>query len=304
MTCYFPLHAFKDKGEDPSKTYISFRRSGSWKGERLELPCGRCIGCRLERSRQWAVRCMHEASLYDRNCFLTLTYDDDHLPKDGSLHLDDFQCFMKRLRKKFGVGIRFFHSGEYGEINARPHYHSLLFNHDFDDKTVFSQRGEHRLFVSDTLSKLWPFGFSSIGSLTFESAGYVARYALKKVTGKGAEDFYGGRKPEYSTMSRRPGIGSRWFEKFSSEVYPRDGVIVRGHLSKPPRYYDNLLAKSDRSTFELAKIAREKSGQRFVEDVLSDGRVVVVSDSSSERLKVREEVKRAQMCNLKRSLGA
>lgn len=298
MSCYFPLNAYKAKSNDSSKITIVFSRPQSWRGEVLKLPCGQCVGCRLERSRQWAVRCVHEASLYDKNCFLTLTYNQEHLPQDGSLHLDHFQLFMKRLRKKFGSGIRFFHCGEYGEKFVRPHYHALLFNHDFDDKRFFSERNGNKIFTSDILSSLWTNGFSVIGDVTFDSAAYVARYVLKKVTGAAAVDHYGSRKPEYITMSRRPGIGKGWFDKFKSDVYPRDSVVVRGHVTRPPRFYDNLFQKIDPSTMALLKIDREKN-ERFVTDVYN-GLQIVESDSSSRRLFVKNEVKLAQIQSLNR----
>lgn len=303
MTCYSPLHAFKGKSKDASKIAITFRRPESWRGERLDLPCGQCIGCKLEKSRQWAIRCMHEASLYEENSFITLTYNEQNLPSDGSLHLEHFQCFMKRLRKSVAPKrIRFYHCGEYGEKFSRPHYHSLLFGHDFRDKKYFSTRGDNTLFTSGSLSRLWPFGFSVIGDVTFESAAYVARYIMKKVTGEKAEAHYDGRAPEYTTMSRRPGIGAKWFEKFRSDVYPNDRVVVRGSYSRPPRFYDSLLGKDDPSLLALLKINREKNGNRYVSDVLSDGRVIQVPDSCDARLMVKELVKKAQISNLKRPL--
>lgn len=304
MPCYSPLHAYKGKSNDADKIKITFRRGDSWRGEKLDLPCGQCVGCRLERSRQWAVRCMHEASLYDENSFLTLTYNDENIPPSGSLVKSDFQDFMKRLRKSIAPKkVRYYHCGEYGETLARPHYHALLFGHDFEDKKFFSKRGENSLFVSDTLSKLWPFGFSVVGEVTFQSAAYVARYVMKKVTGEKAVDHYGERVPEYTTMSRRPGIGKGWYEKFKADVYPHDRVIVRGYPTRPPRFYDEQLGREDRSTLERLKIKREKeNGNRFVTDVLSDGRRIRVADNSFPRLAVKEEVKKAQLKNLVRPL--
>lgn len=303
MPCYFPLHAFKGKSQDAQKTKIVFRRPDSWRGVPIDLPCGQCIGCRLERSRQWAVRCMHEAQLHEENSFLTLTYDDEHLPSDGSLCLQDFQKFMKRLRKsEREKKIRFFHCGEYGENFGRPHYHALLFGYSSPDRKFFSERGGNKVYSSDKLSRLWPFGYVVEGDVTFESAAYVARYVMKKVTGELAEAHYGSRKPEYTTMSRRPGIGTRWFEKFKADVYPRDRVIVRGSSSRPPRFYDGLLGREDPSTLALLKIRREKDSARFVDDVLSDGRRIKVSDSCDSRLLVKEVCKRSEIANLKRPL--
>lgn len=304
MPCYSPLQAFRAYNRDKSKTTISFRSQdrGALPNNKLALPCGQCIGCKLERSRQWAVRCMHEASLYEDNSFLTLTYDNDNIPKDGSLHLEHFQNFMKRLRKQNAPKkIRFFHCGEYGDRFFRPHYHTLLFNHSFSDRKAFSGKPPNTIYTSNTLSALWPYGFSVIGEVTFESAAYVARYVLKKVTGEKAEAHYAGRKPEYITMSRRPGIGKEWIKKFNGDVYPHDRVIVRGVSTRPPRFYDDQLQKSDPALMALLKMERSKN-EKYVTDTLSNGKVVVESDSSLRRLAVKEEVKKAQLKNLIRPL--
>lgn len=117
LACYRPLYAFKDyttlsESGKPVMRFINAvngNKPVSDKHEIFTIPCGQCVGCRLEHSRRWAVRMMHEAQMHDKNCFITLTYNDQYLPADGSLHLDHFQKFMKRLRKKFGdVSIRFF----------------------------------------------------------------------------------------------------------------------------------------------------------------------------------------------------
>lgn len=298
MACYFPLNAYKAKAKDPSKIEITFHRSKSWRGQEIRLPCGQCIGCRLERARQWAVRCVHEASLHEKNCFLTLTYNQENLPEGQSLCLDHFQKFMKRLRRKYGSGIRFFHCGEYGDELGRPHYHALLFNFDFDDKKYWSEKNGNKVYTSESLSTLWPYGFGVIGDVTFESAGYVARYALKKVTGASAPSYYGDKKPPYVTMSRRPGIGYEWFNKYRGDVYPLDRVIVRGVSGKAPRYYDGLLQKSDPALLAWLKIEREKN-EKFVGDVVN-GKHIIVSDSSDRRLIVKNEYKESQIKTLSR----
>lgn len=301
MTCYFPLHAYKDKSKDAQKMKLVFKRPGSWKGEAIDLPCGQCIGCRLEYSRQWAVRCMHESSLYDENCFVTLTYNDQNIPPNNSLVLSDFQNFMKRLRKSIEPKkIRFYHCGEYGDLFERPHYHAILFNHDFSDKKFFKRSGENNLYTSDTLEGLWNKGFATVGSVSFDSAAYVARYVMKKVTGKDAEKHYGLRIPEYTTMSRRPGIGKGWYDKFKSDVYPLDRLVVNGVDTRPPRFYDNLFAKDSRSDMELIKIKRERENKRFVSEMMNDGTIIRYSDNDGGRLRVREEVKRAEISILKR----
>ena len=194
MPCFRPLKAYYTDHINTStgKRYISFNHQNQAPGyNHLTLPCGRCIGCRLERSRQWAIRCMHEARLHDHNCFITLTYDDEHLAtlpgaEDGhpSLEPSHFVNFMKRLRHKKGPGIRFFHCGEYGDKTNRPHHHALLFNCDFPDKlqTSLSNAAQYRTYLSEQLSQLWGHGHTYLSDATFESASYVARYSLKKST--------------------------------------------------------------------------------------------------------------------------
>lgn len=307
MPCYSPLHGFKGRGKDPSKNVVVFKRSESFRGEKIDLPCGQCVGCRLERSRQWAVRCMHEASLYEKNSFLTLTYDDAHLPSGKTLVKTEFPDFMKRLRFRYGASkenpIRYYHCGEYGDVGQRPHYHAILFNHDFEDKKEFSSRNGNKIFTSEILQNVWKKGFAVIGDVTFESAAYVARYVMKKVTGKNAADHYNGRVPEFTTMSRRPGIGSEWLKKYESDVYPVDRVVVRGFDTRPPRFYDTELAKKDPALVALLKIKREqKNGTHYVDDVDENGKLVRVSDSAGFRLLVKEEVKKAEIKNLIRPL--
>lgn len=260
----------------------------------VEVPCGQCIGCRLERSRQWAVRCMHEAQMHRENCFLTLTYAEDPL----TLKKRDFQLFMKRLRKFCGQErIRYLHCGEYGEQLGRPHYHALLFGVDFPDKRPRYQGSE--LFVSATLDRLWGLGMCTIGAVTFESAAYVSRYALKKVTGPGAGAHYAmvdpetgevtERLPEYITMSRRPGIGATWWQRFGAEVEKTDSVVSRGVECKPPRYYDKLRAEDElrRAKVKRIEAANTKKAR---------------ANSTRERLSVREVVAKARTNQLRREM--
>lgn len=292
MPCYGPLKAYKGKERTQhGKRAVVFRAVDGYVDLPLELPCGQCFGCRLERSRQWAMRCMHEASLYDQNAFLTLTYDDEHLPAYGSLKKSDFQLFMKRLRKAAGK-LRFFHCGEYGEKTLRPHYHALIFGFNFPDRYQWSDRGGCPVFRSPMLEKLWTLGASEIGSVTFESAAYVARYVVKKLTEEDAYEQYRTLdvatgemvpvEPEYATMSRRPGIGTGWYEKFGAESYGHDSVVMRGIEMKPPKFYDNKLESEDEKWLRAVKQARKRA------------QLMRREESEPERLKARETVARAR----------
>ncbi len=277
MPCFKPLQAWAIKSASTGKKILQFSDPNSSNWEHLTLPCGQCVGCRLERSRQWAIRCVHEASLYENNCFITLTFNDENLLKrDNPMSLDvrDFQKFMKRLRKEFGNGIRFYHCGEYGDRYSRPHYHACLFNFTFPDLLLWKEVNGFRLYTSEILSRLWPYGYSSVGSVTFESAAYVARYIMKKITGKSADEFYQfidfdsgewyQRKSEYTTMSRKPGIGSGWFDKWGMvDTYPNDYVVMRGRKMRPPRYYDTKL---DADFLDVIKSSRLEKVLEFTED--------------------------------------
>jgi len=280
---------------------IVFNPTHGWVDRPLTIPCGQCVGCRLERSRQWAVRCVHEASLHEDNCFITLTYNNESLPEDGSLNKKHFQDFMKRLRKKYkNKKIRYYHCGEYGDKNFRPHYHAIIFGLEFDDQKLFTVNNGEKLYTSEKLEKLWPFGFSTIGTVTFESAAYVARYVMKKVNGKNAKNHYErvdsntgeiySLVPEYNTMSRRPGIAAGWFDKYKDDVYPSDNIHLREKTFRPPKFYDKMYEHLMPNEMEKIKKQRMINMQKHA------------TDNTSERLEVKEQVKNAQLNKLIRSI--
>lgn len=292
MSCHKPLEAYKDKSGA-----ITFTRSRSLTKVSFQVPCGRCVGCRLEKSRQWAMRCLHEAKVSKYSSFLTLTYDNEFLPPGGSLVLRDLQLFLKRLRKaREPERLRYYACGEYGEVNARPHYHLLLFDCIFPDRLRIgsNKRGE-QLFASKEVRGLWPYGFNVIGDVTFDSAAYVARYVMKKVTGDGAADHYSvvdgdgvvyDRVPEFAVMSRRPGIGSGFYDKYGSEIRNNDSVVINGRCVRPPRFYDS---RTDRD-FEGLMFYQKR--ERKAQSVLNR------ADNTPERLRVKEELARRTL-NLK-----
>lgn len=232
------------------------------------------MGCRMERAREWSMRLLHESKLHDVNSFVTLTYDNAHLPVGGSLDLRDFQLFAKRLRAEVGP-FRYFHAGEYGEQTFRPHYHAILFGVGFSGEPV---QGRPGLFVSATLTEVWGKGHASYGEVTPASCSYVARYCLKKA---GNDDRKSYRRldaltgeewfvaPEYTTMSRRPGIGRGWYRRFRSDVFPSDSIPVDGRLERPPRYYDRLLEQEQPEVFASLKAERAERGALRPRDTLS-----------------------------------
>lgn len=291
MACFKPLAAYQlVTGE------VKFSaRSGQDLARELSLPCGQCIGCRLERSRQWAIRCMHESQMHDFSSFVTLTYNDNTLPEDHSLDYRHFQLFMKRLRKHFAhKRLRFYMCGEYGENTQRPHYHACLFSAFFADRRKIGELPSGSdLYTSPTLEQLWGYGNVSIGDVTFESAGYVARYITKKVTGPNADQHYElmdplsgeiyNRTPEFSRMSLKPGIGATWFQRYKSEVYPLDRVVVRGVEMKPPKFYDRLLElESNFLSDDLGYTRFLKAGKNLDEN--TDARLAVRQQVAEARL--------------------
>lgn len=200
----------------------------------FKVPCGKCAECLLERAREWAIRCTHEATIHAQNSFITLTYADEHLPNDGKLNHTHFQEFMYKLRKVYGEGIGFFMCGEYGEKTGRPHYHACLFGVDFEDKVKI--RENHMgdtIWNSEKLTTLWGYGHTEIGSVTQQSAGYVARYVLKKQHPDAPQG--------YQKMSRTYAIGKRFIEKWYKDIFIHGSgsiILSDGSKSKVPRYYE------------------------------------------------------------------
>ena len=261
----------------------------------FELPCGKCLHCRLETAQQTAVRCIHEAQMYEKNSFVTLTYADTNL-KSEKLVYKDFQDFIKRLRNYIFVGqlgkmfpnlsqkqqktlwnqlpkerrkevygsikISVYATGEYGETTKRPHWHSLIFNWRPDDEIhkYSNQRGD-QVFSSEILTRLWSHGIAEVGSVTIDSAGYCARYAAKKlVHGRDGEHEY----EPISKSSAKQGIGRAWIEKYYNDVFNHGYVVLpNGTKCAVPRYYQKWLQKyhpekwKDYVTLTKTKLAKE-----------------------------------------------
>lgn len=303
MPCFKPLRGFRGQ----RGLVIRGRKVSRLTPEsELSIPCGQCTGCRIDRAKQWAIRCLHEASLHHSNYFATLTYETE--PHGGTLVRHHYQNFMKRLRKaRPGQSIRYYMCGEYGDNLSRPHYHACLFNIEFSDLELWKVQNGHRLYRSDELEKIWGHGYCLLGDVTFESAAYVARYVMKKIWGKDAQktdengltyyermDLNTGEiyqiEPEYNTMSLKPAIGHDWFKKYSLDCYPSDFITNKGSKQKLPRYYDKLFEKEDQEQYETVKKARRKRAEKHAEN------------NTPRRLKVREKVLQAKLKQLKRPL--
>lgn len=302
MPCFYPLRGYRANSPNANGKFpVVFNFQAGFADQPISLPCGQCIGCRLERSRQWALRCVHESKMHDENMFITLTYADENLPENGSLRVEDWQLFAKRMRDHvryhYKRKFKFYHCGEYGDRYGRPHYHAIIFGFDFPDKKYkrVNSNGD-RIYVSETLTKLWGYGQCEIGSVTYQSAAYVARYILKKITGEDAVAYYGDRKPEYTTMSN--GIGKKWFEKYGRDVFPNDFVVHDGKKHRVPRFYDNLyelMPHDIPSVLAMTakmrlKVKRKKAGAKHA------------ADNTPERRRTREKVQLERLKKLKREV--
>lgn len=321
MTCFTPLLAYRNPlklNYRPGKgqpTVVSRTRPGAFSPqshphlEWCELPCKQCSGCRRRKSAEWATRCMHEASLHKNNCFITLTYSDLHMPFDGSISKRPCQLFLKKLRKKYGSNIRTYYCGEYGDKFGRPHYHFILFNHDFSDKKFWKKsKSGIPCFRSASLEELWPFGNSEIGTVTFESCAYVARYVMKKINGKNADHHYqrvdpDGRTykilPEFCQMSLKPGIAKNWFTKFYKDVYPHDYVVLSGgRKMQPPSYYDGLYELTHDDNGVLYNWPRMEK----IKEARKNAALFHIDNNTPERLNVRREIAERQLSKFSRNL--
>ena len=336
MTCHHPLTAYRLTGlrteKGKSKIVFSQREADRHPHERIDVACGRCLGCRIDRSKEWAIRCVHEAVMYDDNCFITLTFNEDNMAHfeekccpanedaelelrnscrvyqekgvvcDGrSLCIKDFQLFMKRLRK-VKRGVRYYHCGEYGSELQRPHHHACLFNCDFEDKVLWTERDGVRLYRSAELESLWPYGFSSVGDVTYESAAYCARYITKKMNGEKAKSHYRGVDvstgevktilPEFTSMSRRPGLGARWFAEHPGDVYPKGFLTIGGKKLKSPKYYDDIYDRKEPEKFEAVRQERRRAAKEYEER----------GEKYGDRLRAKEKVLMAKLGRLPRRL--
>lgn len=340
MPCYQPIKAYRflDKfGESVikfvskdvfDKTFIPSIYSDLSFVEKLELPCGKCIGCRLDYSRTWAIRCMLEAQNHKHNWFLTLTYDDEHVPTvisdtvnidSGEYFADDcisytlkkehISAFLKRLRSYIDYhhiehdDVRFYSCGEYGDKSFRPHYHMILFGCDIPDLEFFSKRGGNLYFTSEIINSLWSHGFVIIGELSFQSASYVARYCTKK-TKIISKDFYekNGISPEFTLMSRRPGISRDYYDRNSDKIYNLDSLTVVGSggsplVVRPPRYFDRLFELDKPVTMDTIKKERQKNSKYIQKAILAN-----TSLNKDEYLAVQHKNKLAVISQLKRSV--
>lgn len=279
MACYHAIPAIQDRPGAEIRLWPPLGNAN------LALPCGKCLGCRTDHATHWANRCTHEASQHEHNTFLTLTYDDDHIPKDGHLRPDHLQRFIKRLRKHAtslrnslardrNVNTRYFACGEYGSTTMRPHYHALIFNGAFTD----THRVGKDLWESDELQRLWPDGQHRIGECTPASAAYIAQYSLKKLgSGDFNPDTGEWRRAPFLRMSLKPAIGADWLKKYKDDL--TQGYVVENGRKHPiPRYYRNKIKTEYPELHE------------YVEQQLENHRRQITDKKNPDRIRDTEEI--------------
>lgn len=233
------------------------------------LPCGHCTGCKMQNASSWANRMEMELPYHENAWFLTLTYDNEHVPwsynqglgvnkKTGeieienlTLNYEDMQKFWKRLRRyieyhKMGIGkLMYFQAGEYGGKTHRPHYHAIVYDLPIEQKDlkVYKKRNGSVYYNVEWLSKLWGMGHVVIAQAEWKAMAYTARYTTKKIYGHDAKRYYEelGVLPERCMMSKNPAIGEKYYQDHKEEIYTKDEIQLKnGKRCKPPRYFDKL----------------------------------------------------------------
>lgn len=191
----------------------------------LSVPCGKCHTCASLKSAQWAVRAYHESQLHSQNCFMTLTYDDDHYPADGKISLAHLQAFWRELRRLVSPHkIRYLACGEYGELTHRAHYHALIFGSDFREGAETTRPGG---YTNSVIESIWGHGLIDIAPLSMATCCYVAGYATKKI----------GNPDTFVRMSTRPGLGHGWLDLYSDEIRANQSVVIDGQTLPIPKRY-------------------------------------------------------------------
>lgn len=294
---------------------IKLDKGPSLAGFDIRIPCGKCIGCRLDYSREYAVRCSHEAQIYREKqhplmsgmMFITLTFNDVALERrcDWSLKKKEISSWIKRFRRyveyHYGVkDIKIVCCGEYGSKNQRPHYHLLVYGFRFPDCYKWSVRKGNIYYRSNELEKLWKDaysdeanGFSIIGDVDFQSSAYVARYVTKKVYGEPADYHYLNREKEFLLTPHKEGLGFQWFQRYYKQIFDLGYITVEnGNRCPIPRYYWDLLQKYDFDLYECKKLDKLKQmiNNLYIDDI----------NSTKERLLVREELKKMKCDKLVR----
>lgn len=287
MSCYFPILAHRLFIDSEGKWHIKFESRNrvdysirsmrsKYGDDLLLLPCGKCLGCKFDKAKDWATRVYCESLYHEKSCFLTLTYDDYHLPKNQDINKENVLDFIKKLRNR-GEAVRYFGCGERGESTSRIHAHLILFGYSPSDLEFYS-RGSNgdALYLSATLSQLWDKGHVIVGEVSYKSAGYVARYTTKKI----------GDDDSFLICSNRPGIGYRYCMDHGKEIIETGyvyGDFGDSYKASIPRYFEKLLM--DIYPVEWDKLV---SSRLYRVKVVEDNKKIAFLYSETEQLKIHE----------------
>jgi len=191
----------------------------------MQVPCGKCLACRIAKKREWKIRLMHESYFHDKSIFVTFTYDDDNIPENGSLSKRDIQLWLKRFRKSIPVKIVYYLTGEYGDVTARPHYHAIIFGVDESYESL--------------ILETWNKGMIKVGNVEHDSIQYVCGYIEKKLYGELADKYYNGRQVPFALISK--GLGRRYALAQQEAIRQTLSVKYKGKEQGLPRYYAKVL---------------------------------------------------------------
>lgn len=271
-------------GPRPKGAKIVFSAMKSYNGAKSMLvPCGKCINCRLNYAQDWATRCDCEQRMHELSCFITMTYNDGELPDDYGLSVKHVDKFWKRLRRRLDsevvevfnyrtgkverqpVRIRYMLCGEYGPKTNRPHYHAAVFGWNFPDRQPWRRTKADALsYVSPLLTEVWSHGNCELSELTTESAAYIAKYAMKKITGEPAPDHYtrlhpvtgviSQVRPEFLHASRKPGLGSQYFERYRADILAHGFIMVNGKKKPVPDYFLRKFTEQEQQVLKAERV--------------------------------------------------
>lgn len=310
MQCSSPLKGFRRTGggwtADP-------RQSVS--GQSLDIPCGQCMACRVNKCQEYTIRFQNEVSLHEANCFWTVTYRDEDLPPNKSLVMDHISAFVKRLRSRVSpVRFRFVCNSEYGPSTRRPHYHGLFFGLDFEDRVPLRKTDAGAMsFYSPTLTEVWGLGDCECAPVTEANCRYVAGHTIDKLNGKLADEAYSIVDPHSGEvvelerpslrMSNRPGIGAGWIDAYECDAFPSGFLIIDGVKRPVPRYYKKRL----KDRYSLPGSCNDPGKLIHVDDFEVMSRIqrkrglAMAAENTPERLAVKDELLRIKISRRKRN---
>lgn len=348
MPCYHPMIRIEDRTKweiskdghkyHPAKIYKqmevpndleTLKRYEAGHYKQTTIPCGKCIGCRLDYSREWANRGYLESLNYVNNWFITITYDEEHLPQPTELidkngitwwdegnweggtlvpeHLTQFIKNVRQIMKREynQDGIRFMAAGEYGDKGQRPHYHIIFFNLNLPIEDLYNPRINNRnvYYQSKVIERAWNKGISNLSQATWNTIAYTARYITKKINGEGSEELYysNGKVKEFFRVSRMPGIGQDYFQKNWEKIYKTDSITIKNASgiikARPPTYFDKLLEKEHPEVWIKTQRKRQHEAEKQTK---------LKGENTSlflrEQLEIEERTKEDNNLSLRRTL--